>query len=585
MIIPFVFQSGRDVFFYIVLAFLFIAIQFPTDNVTSVGLNSAHSVVTWGVIALQSLVIVIRQWSNSAFRGGKYYHWLLMALILMNISLFIVHDNGWRINALSRAAFIIFMTVFFGLLLQCKLTWFDARVFIGAIAGAALLQAIAAILQLYAPYFSWRWLHHNPLAAEGRPLGMFGQVNLLGSFLATGLGATLWSVVQCRRKNSIFAWVVILLTIGFALYLTHSRTGWLGATIAMVGLVIFSPAKMRRKTILLITGLIVGCWLLVQIIPSPGIPILLPAEHQMQSQADKTAINSDAKDASAFSLERMRAESSIQRRQMLEGSVALIKQHPLLGAGAGSFESVWPDALASTGQVSSFEHTVTHPHNEILFVLAEGGIVALSGLLLFAGIFCIPLIKGSHRSRTIWALTLPIALHCMTEYPFYLSAVHAVIFLLLLRLSWPVRLLKPREVSLNLKRFILIAVGGLCLWGMFFLHTAWQTRAILRTAEISGLTDTELLKDVPNSIAQYDRLQFNRCVSELMAFNQTRKTSHLNQFERCASAWLHVHNDANVTASLITIAKSKGDLEAAEQWRIRGHRDFPFDPRFLRGDL
>lgn len=118
MIIPFVFQSGRDVFFYIVLAFLFIAIQFPTDNVTSVGLNSAHSVVTWGVIALQSLVIVIRQWSNSAFRGGKYYHWLLMALILMNISLFIVHDNGWRINALSRAAFIIFMTVFFGLLLQ-----------------------------------------------------------------------------------------------------------------------------------------------------------------------------------------------------------------------------------------------------------------------------------------------------------------------------------------------------------------------------------------------------------------------------------------------------------------------------------
>jgi len=531
------------------------------------------------------MVIISRQWDNSTFRGGEYYLWLVLALILMNVSLFTVHDSGWRINALPRAAFIIFMTFFLGLLLQHKLTWLDARVFIGVIAGAAFLQAIVTVLQLYAPYFSWRWLQYNPLAAEGRPLGMFGQVNLLGSFLATGLGAALWSVVQCRRKNAISAWVVILLTIGFALYLTHSRTGWLGATIAMVGLVIFSPVKTRRKTLLLVTGLVVGGWLLVQIIPSPGIPVLVPAEHQMQSQAVKTAINSDAKDASTFSLERMRAESSTQRRQMLEGSVALIKQHPLLGTGAGSFESVWPDALASTGQVSSFEHTVTHPHNEILFVLAEGGIVALSGLLLFAGIFCIPLIKGSHRSRTIWALTLPIALHCMTEYPFYLSAVHAVIFLLLLRLSWPVRLLKLREVSLSLKRFILIAVGGLCLWGMFFLHTAWQTRAILRTAERSGLTDTELLKDVPNSFAQYDRLQFNRCVSELMAFNQSRKTAHLNQFERCASSWLHVHNDANMTASLITIAKSKGDLEAAEKWRIRGHRDFPFDPRFLRGDL
>jgi O-antigen polymerase len=575
----------KNKFINSLLMLLPIAVQFPVSNVSLAGLNSAHSIATWIIIALHSLAIIIWQWNKRAFCGQEYVPWLVLALILMNISLFTTHDIGYRINALPRVSFIILLTGFFWLLLQQLPTRVDTCLIIGGVAGAAFLQAIVTVLQLYAPYFSWRWLQYNPLAAEGRPLGMFGQVNLLGSFLATGLGAALWSVVQCRRKNAISAWVVILLTIGVALYLTHSRTGWLGATIAMVGLVIFSPVKTRRKTLLLVTGLVVGGWLLVQIIPSPGIPVLVPAEHQMQSQAVKTAINSDAKDASTFSLERMRAESSTQRRQMLEGSVALIKQHPLLGAGAGSFESVWPDALASTGQVSSFEHTVTHPHNEILFVLAEGGIVALSGLLLFAGIFCIPLIKGSHRSRTIWALTLPIALHCMTEYPFYLSAVHAVIFLLLLRLSWPVRLLKLREVSLSLKRFILIAVGGLCLWGMFFLHTAWQTRAILRTAERSGLTDTELLKDVPNSFAQYDRLQFNRCVSELMAFNQSRKTAHLNQFERCASSWLHVHNDANMTASLITIAKSKGDLEAAEKWRIRGHRDFPFDPRFLRGDL
>jgi len=575
----------KIIFYSPVLFLLLVAIQLPADDVSSRALNSAHSIITWGIVFLQCLIIIFCQWNKIGGRGKEYLPWLVTALLLMNVSLVITQDAGWRINALPRNAFIVLLAAFFWLHLQRVVTTADTQLVIGAVAVSALFQAIVAILQLYAPYFSWRWLHYNPLAAEGRPLGMFGQVNLLGSFLATGLGATLWSVVQCRRKNASVAWVVILLTIGFALYLTHSRTGWLGATIALVGLVVFYPARTRRKTLLLITGLVAGGWLLVQILPSPGIPVLVPAEHQMQSQTVKRAINSDAKDASTFSLERMRAESSTQRRQMLEGSVALIKQHPLLGAGAGSFESVWPDALASTGQVSSFAHTVTHPHNEILFVLAEGGIVALSGLLVFAGIFCIPLIKGSQRSRTIWALTLPVAVHCMTEYPFYLSAVHAVIFLLLLRLSWPARLLKPRDVSLSLKRFILIAAGGLCLWGMLFLHTAWQTRAILRTAERSGLTDTELLKDVPNSIAQYDRLQFNRCVSELMAFNQTRKTAHLNQFERCASAWLHVHNDANMTASLITIAKSKGDLEAAKKWRIRGHRDFPFDPRFLRGDL
>lgn len=577
-------KALRRIIFF-VPSFFLISIQMCFDNVSFAGLNSAHNIVTWFFITLQSLMIIFDIWGKPVFRGQQYCIWLAMALILMNISLFSIQDAGWRINALPRTAFIIFLTVFFWLLMQRVATTVDTQLFIGALAASAFLQAIVAILQLYVPYFSWRWLHYNPLAAEGRPLGMFGQVNLLGSFLATGLGAALWSAVQCRRKNSIFAWIIILLTIGVALYFTHSRTGWLGATIVIVGLVFFLPVERRRKTILLITVLVVGSWLLVQIIPSSGIPTLVPSGHQMRSQTVITAINSNATEASIFSLERMRAESSIQRRQMLEGSVALIKQYPLLGAGAGSFESVWPDALASTGQVSSFSHTVMHPHNEILFILAEGGIVAFSGLLLLAGIYCIPLIKGSQRSRTIWALTLPIALHCMTEYPFYLSAVHAVIFLLLLRLSWPARLLKPREISLSLKSFILIAVGGLCLWGMFFLHTAWQTRTILLTAERSGFTDTDLLKDVPNSIAQYDRLQFNRCVSELIAFNQTRKISHLNQFERCASAWLHVHNDGNMTMSLITIAKSKGDLDTAEQWRLRGHRDFPFDPRFLRGDL
>ncbi|EOU5815619.1 O-antigen ligase family protein, partial [Shigella flexneri] len=65
----------------------------------------------------------------------------------------------------------------------------------------------------------------------------------------------------------------------------------------------------------------------------------------------------------------------------------LIQQRPLTGWGLGSFEATFPQALEDVGVTNIESDTATHPHNELLFVTAEGGIVALFGFLLLSGVW------------------------------------------------------------------------------------------------------------------------------------------------------------------------------------------------------
>ncbi len=62
-----------------------------------------------------------------------------------------------------------------------------------------------------------------------------------------------------------------------------------------------------------------------------------------------------------------REASGRERRALVTGALALIEEHPLSGHGIGSFESVFPAALARSGYQDPFPVTVAHPHNEILY--------------------------------------------------------------------------------------------------------------------------------------------------------------------------------------------------------------------------
>ncbi|WP_230979159.1 MULTISPECIES: O-antigen ligase family protein [Enterobacteriaceae] len=283
-----------------------------------------------------------------------------------------------------------------------------------------------------------------------------------------------------------------------------------------------------------------------------------------------------------------RQHSNQERRAMLLGSMAMIAAHPVTGSGLSTFETQFPYALVSAGLVNPFTVTVTHPHNEIAYVWAEGGIAALTGLLLWGGVLALPfasLVTRTRRWKTACrgVLFLPLVLHILVELPVYVSAIHGFLLVVLLWLALPVRVTRPfgRYRTGRHRRTGLILTGGLlCVAGGIFMATGLQSASKLREAERFRLMDPTPLGQLLNPYAQSDRLLFDQAVSDLMAFNLTQDPVFIRQFRTRAGIWLARHNDANLTATLMQIPRNQRQLTATRYWQYRGCLSFPQDLRF-----
>lgn len=97
------------------------------------------------------------------------------------------------------------------------------------------------------------------------------------------------------------------------------------------------------------------------------------------------------------------------RKQYAMSALRMFRDHPILGIGIGSFESVYPRY-----QTFSSDLLVDHAHNDYAEALAEGGIV---GALLIVGAvvtFCKVSFarKGRHRERNFYWISLGAAVGC-----------------------------------------------------------------------------------------------------------------------------------------------------------------------------
>ncbi|HDT2108506.1 TPA: O-antigen ligase C-terminal domain-containing protein [Enterobacter roggenkampii] len=495
----------------------------------------------------------------------------------------------WQINALPVLIGLTALVALFCFLLQVPFGYSSRRLLIRLIACAAAIEAILALIQLFFPLHAMRWLGYNPLLAQGRPLGGLRQVNLLGSFLATGLACSVWLMTSSSTRSIAKGWYLKVVNAFFsipllvALVLTHSRTGILGAALAIATLLIFSLAGRqslqgwRYIALALVTGLLLAIYLLPGYLPH----FTLRTPHSPWTDSHLTEPDKNAE--GIFSLERMRQQSRAWRLQMLQGTWQMIKSHPLKGNGLGSFESLYPGALADAGLSKKTPKTVTHPHNELLLCWAEGGIVAVTGFGILFTLWLLPL-----RRRQFWqrygrllSLSLPLWLHIMTEFPLYLSAAHGLTLVLLLRIATPARLTKR---YLPKSRWVMsvqkLSITLVASYAVLFMATAWQSQRILLHVERSNFAAEALLARLPNRKAQYDRVQFDLSVADLMRFNKTHNPAELTDFVNRASRFLQAHNDREMMDSLIRILLATHHLPEAFYWRQRAAQAFPDDGRF-----
>ncbi|WP_167350541.1 PglL family O-oligosaccharyltransferase [Buttiauxella brennerae] len=433
-------------------------------------------------------------------------------------------------TALIRLAGLWGGIALFWVLIQLRFSSQQRKFLLLSVLVGALIEWGITLWQLKTHSYD-NWMEFVP---GTRPYGIFQQINVLASFLATGYAIALWFCLNTANRlltNFCRIAVVMLPTM---LVILQSRVGYLGCAAVFVLLCVVYRHQPRKILLLLALSL---C----------GVAIgeLLKNSHWLAplvAIVDKEGSNSE-------------------RIYIMKSAIEMIRQRPIMGWGYGHFEyvvaRVSPQLLHHT-----FPYPIPHAHNEFLFGWAEGGIAAAAGMLAIAAGY-LTLIKGNNRyALPLWALSLPIALHTMTEYPLYQSAAHWLTLILLCRLC-----ISEQPAELPQKKtykVVAAAVVSISFCAVVFFASGFKTHQVLTEFERTGMKNSAPVAQLINPWVQWERYNYDRHVAMLLQFNQTHDAALLDNFYRWGSEYVGQHNDLNVYRSLISIARHQHN-DADEQ--------------------
>lgn len=343
------------------------------------------------------------------------------------------------------------------------------------------------------------------------PFGVFFQRNVMASFMATGLvlSGYLLSKFQGSARKSFFQSVCLLtplVTVPLILLL-NSRTGWIGASVGslLMLLYLFLNVGIRKSAgwlLMIGLGFFVG-YLLLNLGDSNGL-------------------------AAALS----KVQSDPIRERMYYQALLLVLENPLFGVGLGNFEAEFNSfvaALYAAGiSTPNGQPNLSHPHNEMLFWAIEGGIISLLGMLLAVFVVLRSIWRLDIATRfAMLGLLFPIVLHTQTEFPFYHSSVHWIVFIMIIYL---IDSLANKAKTRQLASTLLIGVSGITipLFTTFFMVTTLQAGAILTRYELDPNTPVETLLAIRNPLVWQERIQL-KIRTDLM--NQGLARNDLSQVQ------------------------------------------------------
>ncbi|ELY3984281.1 O-antigen ligase family protein [Cronobacter muytjensii] len=492
------------------------------------------------------LVMMVLAWRHN--KGGAERQPLLLAGGLLLLLPWLLQARGNPGVWVLLAALLLWQA-----LLRLPFTPRHRRAALLAVFVLALGQAGSGLLQAFCPHLAARLYEFDWLRNQGRPYGIFQQVNLLASFLATGVGCGFLLLLTTRRAARIGLIVPGLGVLTFVLALNQSRAGAIGAVVVIVALyaaagrgnITRAGAALAVMTLCAWAG-----WYITQ-----HVTVMVYGEPYLMA--------------------RDYAGSTRERWHILVITWQMIMEKPWLGWGYGTFEyafSRW--ALAHPGLGYRYSVPITHPHNELLFMWFQGGVVALAGMLLLVAGWLLMLKNAWRHGREATAfalLVVPLLVHLNLEYPFYQSFIHFGLFLLLLRLG---AVEQPQPAQACARQWPRALCGALALTLIAFSATGLYANHQLTRLERSGLAGFPA--PAPWYFAtQFERARFDAMVALLIDFNRTHNEANLDEFMAQAQRWSQRHNDKNLWQSQIMIAQHRGDMAAAARLRAQYERLFP----------
>jgi O-antigen ligase len=214
---------------------------------------------------------------------------------------------------------------------------------------------------------------------DGRLSGWYQSPNYLAIFLAPGpfLVHYVYFRLPLSKKTKIYKLALLLSLILFVglLFLTHSYATWLGIAVAgclflAVDTTVIAPWRKKLVGVLLL-GIILGTFIFLE-----------SGNEKWQS------------------LVSMQERSSFTSREMIwQAATKIISDHPLFGIGLGRFQEVY---LSYQKYYPPYlEWAVPQPHNIVLAVWLQTGVLGLVGFALLVFQAVILLIKNKSRESVL----------------------------------------------------------------------------------------------------------------------------------------------------------------------------------------
>ena len=212
---------------------------------------------------------------------------------------------------------------------------------------------------------------------------VYFNVGILGNMLAMALPLLIaWLILRREgprpRLSGLIAGVAVSVSL-ILVYLTFSKSGWLGAIASCAGLLVLIAHQWRTRLAVAVVALA----LTSLVLPYPAF--LLRAVSPTAATAYTNVVGSINSRADTIDPSTPEGEVSVTERVLAtEAGIRMAIDHPLLGVGPGSFAAEY----ASTYRAASSTRALDSAHDLLPYVSAEFGLIvgALVGLGLASGL-------------------------------------------------------------------------------------------------------------------------------------------------------------------------------------------------------
>jgi O-antigen polymerase len=276
-----------------------------------------------------------------------------------------------------------------------------------------------------------------------------------------------------------------------------------------------------------------------------------------------------------------KASLSSARSMTYPQTLDMLIEKPFTGYGYGRFEAEYVIYTARQHQLNPAYPPglpgLDHPHNELLLWAVEGGVIPLLGILL-AALFALVKLQASRKGTrlAIFGLFAPIVLHSQLEYPFYHSAAHWIIFVILL--YWlDQRSTRYRCYNFSVITRVNLRLGSLLLPAItaLFMLSGLHSNYILTKFERSSRIDPTILEQVSNPAMWQDRYEWNIYSSYLKLGLASRNPLLIQPYIDWSQSIIRNKPREAFYKNLILAYLGTGEESKAEQIRAEAQFLFP----------